>query len=85
MRILEHSQAHWSVLEGKRMHRGRGGIGAHKHGVSGKPGHNRDMMQMARELQRQAERLQELKRVHKGPVFDSVQELMRASRRKRRG
>ncbi|GIX46660.1 MAG: hypothetical protein KatS3mg131_0871 [Candidatus Tectimicrobiota bacterium] len=64
------------------MHHGRKGIGSHKHGVSGTPGHNRDMVQLARELNREAQAWRRLRERQRGPVFDSVRALMQAYRRR---
>lgn len=58
------------------MHTGRGGIGSHKHGISGTPGHNRAMHQIARELNKQAEQRRRQRQRQHEPLFDSVAALM---------
>lgn len=68
------------------MRHGRGGMGSHKHGTSGYPGHNRDMIQTAREINRERDqdaKINELRRTGKLRRFGSVAELIQDQKKKR--
>jgi len=54
-----------------------------RHRKAGTPGHNSDLQQTARELNRQAEQLGGIKNRRKGLLFGSISELMRAEKKKR--
>ena len=64
------------------MNSGRGGMGSHKHGVSGTNGQNRRGLQsLAREVNSQFTR----KKKSIEPMFKSIQDLMRNVRKNRKG
>lgn len=56
---------------------GRGGIGSRKYGKGGHLGHNRDMMQLAREVNRQGDERAEQRRRRDKPNARSVADLLR--------
>lgn len=61
------------------MAKGRGGLGSHKHGVSGTVGQNRRALQaLAREVNRKAA---EAKKKPKEPLYSSVRELLEKNRK----
>ncbi len=60
-------------------------MGSHKHGISGHPGHNRDMIQTAREINAELDqnrRIAEDRRVGKLRQFSSVSELIQDQKKK---
>jgi hypothetical protein len=59
------------------MHQGRGGMGSHKHGISGRGGSPPGLKQrLAREqIQRSKERAETRKR-HRQPMYNTIRELM---------
>lgn len=56
---------------------GRGGVGSRKHGKSGKPGHNRDMVQTSRELNEELAEQSRVKATRQGEMAKSVRDLMK--------
>ena len=69
-------------MSGKDKKKKSGKMSLSKHRRCGRPGHNRDMIQTARELNAEAEKAKKLKDAKKEPVFDSVEELFVAERNK---
>ncbi len=62
------------------MVKGRGGMGSHKHGVSGTAGPNRRALEAhARELNRRRE---EVKKTPKEPMYGSVRELVEKEKKR---
>lgn len=59
---------------------GRGGMGSHKHGVSGTVGQNRRALQaLSREVNR---KMAAVKKKPKAPMYGSVQELMKREKKR---
>lgn len=53
-----------------------------KHRGCGRPGHNRDMIQTLRELNAEAEAVKKLQEARKEPMFDSIEKLFAAQRKR---
>jgi len=62
---------------------GERNLGHSKHRKSGTPGHNRDMIQTARELNRQNEQLNKIRESRKEPMFETVTEAFTSNKRKK--
>jgi hypothetical protein len=66
------------------MQTSRGSLGLSKHRKSGTPGHNSDMIQTSRELNREKEIQRKLREKQKGPFFGSIRELLKQNKRNKR-
>ncbi len=59
------------------MHQGRGGMGSHKHGVSGRGGPSPGLKQrLAREQNRRLKEREEVRKRRRSQFYDTVRELM---------
>lgn len=63
---------------------GKTGIGSRKHAKSGHPDHNRDMVQIAREINQRDEEKKAVARKKRELAFDSVPKLFATVKRKRK-
>lgn len=61
------------------MKSGRGGMGSHKHGVSGRVPHNKsNAMARSREVNREKEIVESIKKKRRPKMWDSVMEVFKA-------
>lgn len=63
---------------------GSGSMGHSKHYKSGYPGHNRDMIQTARELNQESDKQKKLQKTKKPKMFGSVKEVFEVNRKPKR-